>query len=152
MKVFFLRMSLWKSNLVCGSSLKTSGSLWGHSITCLTHTSPLRYFSSASPPLLFFSPPLPSFLSSQGSFRGALSPGPQKASATSPRKRGGENAVVHFFRTIVSNSNHTTWPWDSRSSEEKRAQRPPFSAFSRSFVHVLCSSALPCFSSKKNPS
>ncbi|XP_035019134.1 myelin basic protein isoform X1 [Hippoglossus stenolepis] len=39
---------------------------------------------------------------SKGSFRGALSPGPQKASATSPRKRGAENAVVHFFRTIVS--------------------------------------------------
>lgn len=38
----------------------------------------------------------------QGSFRGALSPAPQKASATSPRKRGGENAVVHFFRTMVS--------------------------------------------------
>ncbi|XP_029307864.1 myelin basic protein b isoform X2 [Cottoperca gobio] len=37
----------------------------------------------------------------KGSFRGALSPGPQK-SATSPRKRGAENAVVHFFRTIVS--------------------------------------------------
>uniref|UniRef100_A0A3Q3IMM2 Myelin basic protein n=1 Tax=Monopterus albus TaxID=43700 RepID=A0A3Q3IMM2_MONAL len=37
---------------------------------------------------------------SKGSFRGALSPAPQKASATSPRKRGGENAVVHFFRTI----------------------------------------------------
>uniref|UniRef100_A0A8C3A967 Myelin basic protein n=1 Tax=Cyclopterus lumpus TaxID=8103 RepID=A0A8C3A967_CYCLU len=39
---------------------------------------------------------------SKGSFRGALSPGPQKASTTSPRKRGAENAVVHFFRTIVS--------------------------------------------------
>ncbi|CAG12843.1 unnamed protein product, partial [Tetraodon nigroviridis] len=38
----------------------------------------------------------------KGSFRGALSPGPQKASATSPRKRGAENAVVHFFRTIVT--------------------------------------------------
>ncbi|XP_042345208.1 myelin basic protein-like isoform X4 [Plectropomus leopardus] len=37
---------------------------------------------------------------SKGSFRGALSPGPQKSSATSPRKRGAENAVVHFFRTI----------------------------------------------------
>ncbi|XP_008430216.1 myelin basic protein b isoform X4 [Poecilia reticulata] len=36
----------------------------------------------------------------KGSFRGALSPAPQKASATSPRKRGAENAVVHFFRTI----------------------------------------------------
>ncbi|XP_061772333.1 myelin basic protein-like isoform X1 [Nerophis ophidion] len=39
---------------------------------------------------------------SKGSFRGALSPAPQKASATSPRKRGPDNAVVHFFRTIVS--------------------------------------------------
>ncbi|KAF0045086.1 hypothetical protein F2P81_001615 [Scophthalmus maximus] len=39
---------------------------------------------------------------SKGSFRGALSPAPQKASATSPRKRTGENAVAHFFRTIVS--------------------------------------------------
>ncbi|XP_041648572.1 myelin basic protein-like isoform X4 [Cheilinus undulatus] len=37
---------------------------------------------------------------SKGSFRGALSPAPQKASATSPRKKGQENAVVHFFRTI----------------------------------------------------
>ncbi|XP_051920847.1 myelin basic protein-like isoform X4 [Hippocampus zosterae] len=37
---------------------------------------------------------------SKGSFRGALSPTTQKASATSPRKRGPENAVVHFFRTI----------------------------------------------------
>ncbi|XP_076006468.1 myelin basic protein b isoform X2 [Genypterus blacodes] len=37
---------------------------------------------------------------SKGSFRGALSPAPQKASAASPRKRGQENAVVHFFRTI----------------------------------------------------
>ncbi|XP_056300915.1 myelin basic protein-like isoform X1 [Pseudoliparis swirei] len=41
---------------------------------------------------------------SKGSFRGALSPAPQKASAAAPRKRGAEteNAVVHFFRTIVS--------------------------------------------------
>ncbi|XP_077454556.1 myelin basic protein b isoform X1 [Stigmatopora argus] len=39
---------------------------------------------------------------SKGSFRGALSPAPQKASATPPRKRGQESAVVHFFRTIVS--------------------------------------------------
>ncbi|XP_076006469.1 myelin basic protein b isoform X3 [Genypterus blacodes] len=41
---------------------------------------------------------------SKGSFRGALSPAPQKASAASPRKRGQENAVVHFFRTIKSQS------------------------------------------------
>ncbi|KAL3060642.1 myelin basic protein b isoform X6 [Gymnodraco acuticeps] len=38
---------------------------------------------------------------SKGSFRGALSPAPQKAAAA-PRKRGPENAVVSFFRTIVS--------------------------------------------------
>uniref|UniRef100_A0A3B3U1N7 Myelin basic protein n=1 Tax=Poecilia latipinna TaxID=48699 RepID=A0A3B3U1N7_9TELE len=43
----------------------------------------------------------------KGSFRGALSPAPQKASATSPRKRGAENAVVHFFRTIVSSEMET---------------------------------------------
>ncbi|XP_010776843.1 myelin basic protein b isoform X5 [Gymnodraco acuticeps] len=36
---------------------------------------------------------------SKGSFRGALSPAPQKAAAA-PRKRGPENAVVSFFRTI----------------------------------------------------
>nr|XP_020452918.1 myelin basic protein-like isoform X4 [Monopterus albus] len=44
---------------------------------------------------------------SKGSFRGALSPAPQKASATSPRKRGGENAVVHFFRTIGHQKSHS---------------------------------------------
>ncbi|KAM9723850.1 myelin basic protein b isoform 3-T3 [Menidia menidia] len=52
----------------------------------------------------------------KGSFRGALSPGPQKASATSPRKRGAENAVVHFFRTIVSPA-----PPKSRKSSKKAA-------------------------------
>ncbi|XP_058503069.1 myelin basic protein-like isoform X4 [Solea solea] len=50
---------------------------------------------------------------SKGSFRG-LSPAPQKASATSPRKRGAENAVVHFFRTIVSPA-----PPKSRKSQSK---------------------------------
>uniref|UniRef100_A0AAX7VNZ9 Myelin basic protein n=1 Tax=Astatotilapia calliptera TaxID=8154 RepID=A0AAX7VNZ9_ASTCA len=49
----------------------------------------------------------------KGSFRGALSPGPQKASATSPRKRGAENAVVHFFRTIG--------PQKSQSAKGKKA-------------------------------
>ncbi|KAG7474871.1 myelin basic protein-like isoform X3 [Solea senegalensis] len=39
---------------------------------------------------------------------------PQKASATSPRKRGAENAVVHFFRTIVSPA-----PPKSRKSQSK---------------------------------
>ncbi|XP_034553699.1 myelin basic protein-like isoform X3 [Notolabrus celidotus] len=51
---------------------------------------------------------------SKGSFRGALSPAPQKASATSPRKKGQENAVVHFFRTIVSPA-----PPKSRKSTKK---------------------------------
>ncbi|KAF7226309.1 transcript variant X4 [Nothobranchius furzeri] len=50
----------------------------------------------------------------KGSFRGALSPAPQKASVTSPRKRGAENAVVHFFRTIVSPA-----PPKSRKSSKK---------------------------------
>ncbi|KAM4580303.1 myelin basic protein-like isoform 3-T3 [Odontesthes bonariensis] len=50
----------------------------------------------------------------KGSFRSALSPGAQKASATSPRKRGAENAVVHFFRTIVSPA-----PPKSRKSSKK---------------------------------
>lgn len=70
---------------------------------------PSRFVSCMSIHLIFM-PAVPflsfAFLSftSQGSFRGALSPAPQKASATSPRKRGAENAVVHFFRTIVSNA------------------------------------------------
>ncbi|XP_074540466.1 myelin basic protein-like isoform X3 [Halichoeres trimaculatus] len=51
---------------------------------------------------------------SKGSFRGALSPAPQKASATSPRKKGQENAVVHFFRTIVS-------PAPPKSRKSKKA-------------------------------
>uniref|UniRef100_A0A671PZR5 Myelin basic protein-like n=1 Tax=Sinocyclocheilus anshuiensis TaxID=1608454 RepID=A0A671PZR5_9TELE len=38
-----------------------------------------------------------------GSFRGGLSASPQRSSA-SPRRRPDENAVVHFFRTIVSPS------------------------------------------------
>ncbi|XP_062320994.1 myelin basic protein-like isoform X2 [Osmerus eperlanus] len=39
---------------------------------------------------------------SKGSFRGALSSSPARPTAASPRKRGAENAVVHFFRGIVS--------------------------------------------------
>ncbi|KAK2868743.1 hypothetical protein Q7C36_000614 [Tachysurus vachellii] len=40
---------------------------------------------------------------SKGSFRGALSVSPQRSSHSSPRRRtGGDNAVVHFFRSIVS--------------------------------------------------
>uniref|UniRef100_A0A8C5D0K3 Myelin basic protein n=1 Tax=Gadus morhua TaxID=8049 RepID=A0A8C5D0K3_GADMO len=47
---------------------------------------------------------------SKGSFRGALSPAPQKSTAASPRKRGTENAVVTFFRTIVSLYDKTPRP------------------------------------------
>ncbi|XP_062846296.1 LOW QUALITY PROTEIN: myelin basic protein-like [Trichomycterus rosablanca] len=38
----------------------------------------------------------------KGSFRGALSASPQRSSHSSPRRRPGDNAVVHFFRTMVS--------------------------------------------------
>ncbi|KAM6994171.1 myelin basic protein-like isoform X3 [Labrus bergylta] len=55
---------------------------------------------------------------SKGSFRGALSPAPQKASTTSPRKKGQENAVVHFFRTIVSPA-----PPKSRKSQSAKAKK-----------------------------
>ncbi|KAM4633487.1 myelin basic protein b [Polymixia lowei] len=54
---------------------------------------------------------------SKGSFRGALSPAPQKAAA-SPRKRGTENAVVHFFRTIVSPA-----PPKSRKSQSTKGKK-----------------------------
>ncbi|XP_057689950.1 myelin basic protein-like isoform X3 [Corythoichthys intestinalis] len=57
---------------------------------------------------------------SKGSFRGALSPAPQKASATSPRKRGPENAVVHFFRTIVSPAPPKS-RGDQKSAKAKRS-------------------------------
>ncbi|KAM9806277.1 myelin basic protein-like isoform 4-T4 [Syngnathus typhle] len=57
---------------------------------------------------------------SKGSFRGALSPGPQKASATSPRKRGPENAVVHFFRAIVSPAPPKS-RGDQKSAKAKRS-------------------------------
>ncbi|CAL8357445.1 unnamed protein product [Arctogadus glacialis] len=50
-----------------------------------------------------------------GSFRGALSPAPQKSTAASPRKRGTENAVVTFFRTIVSPA-----PPKSRGSQKSQ--------------------------------
>ncbi|XP_063734850.1 myelin basic protein b isoform X6 [Eleginops maclovinus] len=55
---------------------------------------------------------------SKGSFRGALSPAPQKASGAAPRKRGAENAVVHFFRTIVSPA-----PPKSRKSQSAKAKK-----------------------------
>ncbi|XP_010776841.1 myelin basic protein b isoform X4 [Gymnodraco acuticeps] len=54
---------------------------------------------------------------SKGSFRGALSPAPQKAAAA-PRKRGPENAVVSFFRTIVSPA-----PPKSRKSQSAKAKK-----------------------------
>uniref|UniRef100_A0AAV2MB86 Myelin basic protein n=1 Tax=Knipowitschia caucasica TaxID=637954 RepID=A0AAV2MB86_KNICA len=39
---------------------------------------------------------------SKGSFRGALSPAPQKASASAQKKKTADNAVVSFLRSIVS--------------------------------------------------
>ncbi|XP_066508570.1 myelin basic protein-like isoform X2 [Hoplias malabaricus] len=38
----------------------------------------------------------------KGSFRGALSASPQRPTHSSPRRKGDQNAVVHFFRSIVS--------------------------------------------------
>ncbi|XP_068616606.1 myelin basic protein-like isoform X2 [Brachionichthys hirsutus] len=55
---------------------------------------------------------------SKGSFRGALSPGPQKPSATAQRKRGAENAVAHFFRSIVSPT-----PPKSRKSQSAKTKK-----------------------------
>uniref|UniRef100_A0A3B1JHX4 Myelin basic protein n=1 Tax=Astyanax mexicanus TaxID=7994 RepID=A0A3B1JHX4_ASTMX len=36
----------------------------------------------------------------KGSFRGALSASPQRSAHSSPRRKGEQNAVVHFFRSI----------------------------------------------------
>ncbi|XP_029115639.1 myelin basic protein isoform X1 [Scleropages formosus] len=38
----------------------------------------------------------------KGSFRGSLTSSPQRPLQASPHRRGDENAVVHFFRTMVS--------------------------------------------------
>uniref|UniRef100_A0AAR2KAX5 Myelin basic protein n=1 Tax=Pygocentrus nattereri TaxID=42514 RepID=A0AAR2KAX5_PYGNA len=38
----------------------------------------------------------------KGSFRGALSASPQRATHSSPRRKGDQSAVAHFFRSIVS--------------------------------------------------
>ncbi|XP_066514009.1 myelin basic protein-like isoform X1 [Hoplias malabaricus] len=38
----------------------------------------------------------------KGSFRGALSASPQRPTHSSPRRKGDQNAMVHFFRSIVS--------------------------------------------------
>ncbi|KAL4617122.1 myelin basic protein-like [Arapaima gigas] len=38
----------------------------------------------------------------KGSFRGSLSSSPQRPPQASPHRRGDENAVVHFFRAMVS--------------------------------------------------
>ncbi|XP_046907333.1 myelin basic protein-like isoform X4 [Hypomesus transpacificus] len=55
---------------------------------------------------------------SKGSFRGALSSSPARPTAASPRKRGAENAVVHFFRGIVSPA-----PPKSRKSQSAKAKK-----------------------------
>jgi len=51
---------------------------------------------------------------SKGSFRSTAAP----KTAASPRKRGTENAVVHFFRTIVSPA-----PAKSRKSQSAKAKK-----------------------------
>ncbi|XP_059363377.1 myelin basic protein-like [Carassius carassius] len=50
----------------------------------------------------------------KGSFRGGLSGSPQRSSA-SPRRRPDENAVMHFFRNIVS-------PSTPKSRKEQKSQ------------------------------
>ncbi|XP_046907332.1 myelin basic protein-like isoform X3 [Hypomesus transpacificus] len=55
---------------------------------------------------------------SKGSFRGALSSSPARPTAASPRKRGAENAVVHFFRGIVSPA-----PPKSRGSQKSQSAK-----------------------------
>ncbi|XP_012673693.1 myelin basic protein isoform X2 [Clupea harengus] len=40
----------------------------------------------------------------KGSFRGHLSSSPQRPQHSSSRRRGDDNAVVHFFRSFVSSS------------------------------------------------
>ncbi|XP_028326048.1 myelin basic protein-like isoform X5 [Gouania willdenowi] len=54
----------------------------------------------------------------KGAARGALSPASQKASTSSQRKRGTENAVAQFFRTIVSPA-----PPKSRKSQSAKAKK-----------------------------
>lgn len=100
----------WQTNDACGlpGTCGRSGIGIGACAFSTANMSP----QTCSRPLLCFSP--------QGSFRGALSPAPQKASATSPRKRGAENAVVHFFRTIVS-SELNLWA----TLRDSRVQRAP---------------------------
>ncbi|KAM4631364.1 myelin basic protein isoform 2-T3 [Polymixia lowei] len=55
---------------------------------------------------------------SKGSFRGHLSTSPQQSSA---RRRGNENAVVHFFRSIVSSPR----PKSRASSPRAESTRSP---------------------------
>ncbi|XP_061772336.1 myelin basic protein-like isoform X4 [Nerophis ophidion] len=69
---------------------------------------------------------------SKGSFRGALSPAPQKASATSPRKRGPDNAVVHFFRTIGDQKSQSARAKKSTGGDGKGSLTRIFKMGSRS--------------------
>ncbi|XP_028326047.1 myelin basic protein-like isoform X4 [Gouania willdenowi] len=58
----------------------------------------------------------------KGAARGALSPASQKASTSSQRKRGTENAVAQFFRTIVSPAPpKSRGPQKSQSAKAKKA-------------------------------
>ncbi|XP_036412717.1 myelin basic protein-like isoform X2 [Colossoma macropomum] len=52
----------------------------------------------------------------KGSFRGALSASPQRATHSSPRRKGDQSAVAHFFRSIVSPA-----PPKSRGDQKSQA-------------------------------
>lgn len=168
----FLSISLWKSNLVCGSSLKTSCSLWGHSITCLTRRSRLLCFSSplffsVYYPLLFFYSPLFSFLLLSSSLflhvyiSFPLFSPPLRDLSEAPSLPALRKLLRLLLASVVE---RTPWSISSARSwvtlitqhnpeiltaqkKKKQALCPPFSVF----FHVLCSFALPCFPSQKNP-
>ncbi|XP_031442051.1 myelin basic protein isoform X3 [Clupea harengus] len=56
----------------------------------------------------------------KGSFRGHLSSSPQRPQHSSSRRRGDDNAVVHFFRSFVSSSSPRP-----KSRGESRSRSPP---------------------------
>uniref|UniRef100_A0A672REH9 Myelin basic protein n=1 Tax=Sinocyclocheilus grahami TaxID=75366 RepID=A0A672REH9_SINGR len=70
----------------------------------------------------------------KGSFRGGLSASPQRSSA-SPRRRPDENAVVHFFRTIVSPSTPKSRR-DQKSQSSTKGQKGRGDTLTRIFKLV----------------
>lgn len=57
---------------------------------------------------------------SKGSFRGALSSSPARPAAAASKKKGEENAVAAFVRTLVSPA-----PPKSRKSQSAKAKKAP---------------------------